>query len=176
MGAIILTCAMLLALAVLETVRYRAPVSTPLGGDPEIHLPGVGFSEAAGRQFLDSDFKIVTDVRALPGPVLQTFTEQGGSRLLIANPGEEFEATDAISDPSLPRKQLVYAGIAGDRCFVYYMQGGIALGHVIDFFGMTSTKGMRPQWKRYCHVPAANIQDLPRCISTMRLHTQKGPP
>jgi hypothetical protein len=176
MGAIISVCAMLLAVVVFEVVRYRAPGSKPLGEGPRSELPAAGFSESAWRQFLDSDFKIVTDLRALPGPVLQTFTEQGGSRLLTAGPGERFEATDLVQDASVPRERLIFAGVAGDKCFVHYAQGGRGLTYVVEFFGATSNGNMKPLWKGYCHVPAANIQDLRRCMYMMRLLTQDGPP
>jgi hypothetical protein len=160
MGAIVSVCTVLLAVAVLEVGCYRTPVSRPLGEGPRIQLPAARFSESARRQFLDGDFKIVTDVRALPAPVLQTYTEQGGSRLLMANPGQKFEATDVIQDASVPRERLIFAGVAGDKCFVHYEKGGYAYSYVVEFFGVTSTKSMEPLWGVYCDGPAANIQDL----------------
>jgi hypothetical protein len=152
--------AVLLVIAVLGVVSYRKPISRPLGEGPRIQLPAAGFSEPAYRQFLDSDFTIVTDVRALPSSVLQTFTEQAGSRLLMANPGQKFEVTDEILDSSVPRERLIFAGVAGDKCFVHYEKGGYAHSYILEIFGPTSTGDIVPLWGGYCNAPATNFQDL----------------
>jgi hypothetical protein len=109
---------------------------------------------------LNRDFNIVTDVRALPGPVLQKYTEPGGSRLLMANPGQKFEATDFIRDASMPRERLIFAGIAGDKCFVHYERGGRAHSYHVDFFRITSAKNMESLWSSHCDAPAANLQGM----------------
>lgn len=113
----------------------------------------------ARQQFLEGDFKIIRDVKELPQPVLQAFTEQGGSRLLMANPGKRFLATDVISDSNLPRKRLIFAGVLDDKCFVHYERGGIALANILAFFRLTSKESMEPLWRGYC-APASDIKDL----------------
>jgi len=136
------------------------PDSKPLGEGPQISFPADGFSESARRAFMDSDFRVVTDVRVLPGSVLRTFTEEGGSRLLIANPGQKFEVTDDILDASVPRERLIFAGVAGDKCFVHYEMGGYVHSYTLEIFGPTSTGKVGPLYGGYCDAPATNFQDL----------------
>jgi len=157
---IIIVCAAPLTMAVLKVGRYLSPVSGPLGEGPRTQFPAIEFSESAWRHFLDDDFKIITDVRALPAPILQIYTEKGGSRLMLANPGQKFEVTDVIRDASMPRERLIFAGVAGDKCFVHYERGGYAHTYVVEFFGITSPDSVEPLWSGYCEAPAANIQDL----------------
>jgi hypothetical protein len=159
MRAIISLCTVVFAVAVLGFVRYWTTVSRPLGERPWIKLPVSEYPDSAWRQFLGSDFKIITDVRALPVPVLRAYTEKGGSRLLMANPGQKFEASDAILDVNMPRKLLISAGVADGKCLVYYLQGGMTLEYVVEFFGITSEDTKSPS-SIYCHTRASNYQDL----------------
>ena len=157
MGTII---SVVFAVAVLGFVGYWTTDSRPLGESPRIESPVSEYREPAWRQFLGSDFKIITDVRALPVPVLRTYTEKGGSRLLMANPGQEFEASDVIRDVNMPRKLLISAGVADGKCLVYYLQGGMALEYVVEFFGITSANDTKSPSRIYCHEQANNYQDL----------------
>jgi hypothetical protein len=154
----------LLVIGAFEVVDYRTPGSRPLGEAPTIEFHSAEFSESERQHFLDGNFKIVKDVRALPAPVLQTFIEQGGTRSLIANPGEKFEEGDVISDSSVPRKRLILGGVSDGKCFVHYAQGGRALIYVVEFFSLSSTQNIKPLWKGNCAAPAANIRDLRLCV------------
>ena len=58
-----------------------------LGQAPSIEFPSTGVAQA--EEFLDGNFSVITDGRNLPNPVLAAFTERGGSRLVIANPGKK---------------------------------------------------------------------------------------
>jgi hypothetical protein len=156
----IIVRAALLTIALFGVIRYMTPVSKPLGEGPRVHLPADGFPESTWRQFLDSDFTIVTEVRALPSSVLQTFTEKGGSRLLMANPGQKFEVTDVILDATVPRERLIFAGVAGDRTFVHYEKGGYVHSYILEIFGPTSTGKVGPLYGGYSDAPATNFQDL----------------
>ena len=44
----------------------------------------------------------------------------------IADPGQKWNATDAILDPTLPGKRLIWAAVDGDYYVVHYERGGIA--------------------------------------------------
>jgi hypothetical protein len=130
-----------------------------LGEAPPLDFSS-GISKSDRQHFLDGDFTIIKDVRALPGPVLETFTEQGGSRLLMANPGKNFIVGDVIYDSSVPRKRLIFAGVLGEKCFVHYEQGGRAHMYVLTLFDVTTSKAVKPLWRGYCGGPAANIREL----------------
>lgn len=44
----------------------------------------------------------------------------------LAEPGEKWNATDAIIDPTLPGKRLIWAAVGTDYYVVHYERGGIA--------------------------------------------------
>jgi hypothetical protein len=134
--------------------------SPPLGNPPHVEFPVGEFDSTAAKQFLDGSFSLINDVRNLPAPVLRAFTEEGGSRLLMANPGQDFRVTDVIYDPTLPSERLILAGILGDKCFVHYEQGGIGHSYVVALFKVTSKDTMKPIWRGYCGGRATSLEDL----------------
>jgi hypothetical protein len=132
----------------------------PLGNTPEVQFPSGKLSPIAAKQFLDGSFSIINDVRNLPTPVLRLFIEQGGSRLLMANPGKNFQVGDVIYDPTLPPKRLIFGGTSGKRCFVHYEQGGRGHSYVVAFFNVTSKDAMKPIWLGYCGGRATSLEEL----------------
>jgi hypothetical protein len=50
----------------------------------------------------------------------------GGSDGKLAELGQKWNATDAISDPTLPGKRLIWGAVGGDYYVVHYERGGIA--------------------------------------------------
>jgi hypothetical protein len=152
--------ALLFALARTGALRHWGKTSKPLGEGPRIESPSVGLSQSERQEFLEGDFAIVKDVKTLPRQVVEVFTEQGGSRLLIANPGQTFEVTDDIQDSSIPRERLIFAGCLNDKCFVHYEQGGYAHSYILAFFSVAWTSGLKILWKGYCTTPATNLQEL----------------
>ncbi len=89
----------------------------PIGESQLIQFESTSAPDDAVRRFLDPDFVLIKDVASLPVPILKVYTEVGGSRPVLANPGQRFEATDVVRDQSLPRKRLIFAGVSGSRCF-----------------------------------------------------------
>ena len=66
------------------------------------------------------------DVRAttnLPPAVVALCADDSGR---LAEPGQKWEATDFITDASLPRKRLIWAAVGGEYYVVHYERGGIA--------------------------------------------------
>jgi hypothetical protein len=129
----------------------------------EVAFPSARISPSALQIFLTGDFTIVKDMKMLPPPVLQAYTERGGSRLVMANPGKRFNATDVIYDSSVPRKRLIFAGVSQDKCFVHYEQGGISHSYLVALFKVNSTK-LEPVWKGYCGA-AKNLEDLRSAVA-----------
>ena len=83
-------------------------------------------------------FGIVTSIRGLPLGVRDGLQALFGSSTLdIAEPGAEFQATDVIVNPKLPRRRLVSAGCSTDHCLVYYERGGIAHTWQVALFHWT---------------------------------------
>ena len=50
----------------------------------------------------------------------------GGGDGKLAEPGQKWNATDAITDPTLPGKRLIWAAAGGEYYVVHYERGGIA--------------------------------------------------
>jgi len=72
-------------------------------------------------------FQAVTAVRGLPLGVREELQRMfGSSAMAIADPGAPFQATDVVTDPTLPIRRLSVAGCSQDHCLVYYERGGIA--------------------------------------------------
>lgn len=105
---------------------------------------------------------IVRDIRQLPPPVLQSYTERGGSRFVMANPGKRFEATDYILDSSVPRKRLIFAAVSPDKCIVSYEQGGYAHTFDIALFRLNFNKA-EPVWQGFCD--AKDLDTLRKSIA-----------
>jgi hypothetical protein len=133
--------------------------SPPLGLGPRIQYPSADMPQSVKQQFLGDRFSLITEVRKLPAPVLQAFTE-GSSRRVMADPGRPFQATDVIYDSTLPIRRLIFAGVLGEKCFVHYEQGGRAHLYVLAFFDVTSEDRMKPIWRGGCRRPAANLEEL----------------
>jgi hypothetical protein len=135
----------------------------PLGQPPRLKFPK-GAPQSARIALRAGDFSLVTNVNELPSSVRRQFQEQGGTRLLIANPGEEFSATDVITNASLPRQRLIFAGSSENATFVFYERGGRGLSYVIDVFGIRSGEIAEPVWRGYCHQTVDNLDKLRREI------------
>jgi hypothetical protein len=155
--AAILAVGTCIAILVAYPEKSKSP---PLGNPPQVQFPSENLASTAAKQFLDGSFSLINDVRNLPVPVLRAFTEQGGSRLLMANPGKDFRVTDVIHDPTLPSKRLIFAGILDDKCFVHYEEGGIGHSYVVALFKITSKDTMKPIWRGYCGERATSLEDL----------------
>jgi hypothetical protein len=70
-----------------------------------------------------SRFHEAHSTRDLPAAIVVLCVGDDGK---IADPGQKWNATDAIIDPSLPGKRLIWAVIGGEYCIVHYERGGIA--------------------------------------------------
>src|SRR5690348_9612548 len=68
-----------------------------------------------------SRFHEVPATTNLPPSIVALCTDDAGR---LAEPGQKWEATDVISDPSLPRKRLIWAAVAGEYYVVHYERGG----------------------------------------------------
>lgn len=171
--------AVVVALAALLYVRIRFAIPTdklePVSGanrEPEwppgdpapIKFAAPNMSSAERREFLNADYRIVRKVADLPAGMQKLYTAKGGSRIAIADPGEKFEATDVITDPDLPRRRLIFAGVTQGRAFIYYEEGGIAHSYIVELFRLESPDIAVGLWSGY-RGPAKNIEELKELVS-----------
>lgn len=70
-----------------------------------------------------SQFHEVYSTEDLPPPIVALCTNGVGK---LAEPGQKWNATDAITDPTLPGKRLIWAAVGGEYYVVHYERGGIA--------------------------------------------------
>ena len=86
---------------------------------------GGGLSAEDRKALLDaSRFHEVHSTRELPSAILALC--DGGGDGKLAEPGQKWNATDSIIDPTLPGKRLIWAAIGGEYYVVHYERGGIA--------------------------------------------------
>lgn len=71
-----------------------------------------------------SRFHEVHSTSDLPSAILALCDDGGDGKL--ANPGEKWNATDVVTDPTLPGKRLIWAAVGGEYYVVHYERGGIA--------------------------------------------------
>ena len=80
-------------------------------------------------------FQILTSVKDLPQPVKLAFAKLTREKIIVmADPGEEFQKTDAIDKEGLPNRRLIFAGLSADHCFLHYESGGIGHAYYIVLF------------------------------------------
>jgi hypothetical protein len=71
-----------------------------------------------------------------------------GNNGKMADPGQRWNATDSIVDPSLPGKRLIWAAVGGEYYVVHYERGGIA--HTFHVLVAQLTKDgtkAKPVWR-----------------------------
>ena len=71
-----------------------------------------------------SRFHEVHATNDLPSAILALC--DGGQDGKLAEPSQKWNATDVITDPTLPGKRLIWAAVGGDYYVVHYERGGIA--------------------------------------------------
>lgn len=81
-------------------------------------------ASSGGSQDLgaSSRFQEVHSTRDLLPAILALCVDHKGR---LADPGQNWNATDAITDPTLPWKRLVWAAVGSDYYVVHYERGGI---------------------------------------------------
>jgi hypothetical protein len=70
-----------------------------------------------------SHFHEVHSTKDLPPSVVALCV---GDKGRLAEPGQNWNATDSITDPTLPDKRLIWAEVGDDYYVVHYERGGIA--------------------------------------------------
>ncbi len=84
-------------------------------------------------EFLSTSYWIVHKVEEIPKNIQKLFFRKITNQKL-ANPDEEFNSTDLIIDPNVPRRRLVFAGNSASSSFVCYEHGGRGLHcHLVIF-------------------------------------------
>lgn len=93
----------------------------------------------------------------------------------IANPGEQWTATDVIIDPHRPRRRLIFAGSSPSLWFIYYEHGGEGRHEHLLLIGKDATGGYWIRWVRNPHLGEKGISmtRLKRLAAAGRLTTSE---
>jgi hypothetical protein len=97
----------------------------------------------------------------LPHAVIAVCADDGR----IAEPGQKWNATDVIMDPTLPGKRLIWAAVGGEYYVVHYERGGIA--HTFHVLVATLTRGdAKP--KVVWHAVGGPLKDYAAFLDALR--------
>ena len=131
----------------ITTADARKEPELPPGEPAPIQFVAPSMSSPDRRTFLAGDYTISRKFADLPVAIQRLYRVSGGTRSTMADPGERFEATDVITDPMLPRRRLIFAGVAQDRAFIHYEEGGIGPSYVIEFFRLETSESAVGLWR-----------------------------
>jgi hypothetical protein len=123
-------------------------------------------SPAEKRHILDGPFTELTKTESMPTAVKQAFTKiTGEPSFALANPGQNYQVTDVDPDRTLPRRRLVFAGVAGDEWFVHYEKGGIGHSYSMVVFKVNSQSGFEFVWGGIGFHGAKNLDQLRKMVA-----------
>lgn len=127
------------------TIQYIAGIGCALilGGvpaglralDPTMAQASADWQTADRQHLMTDTFQEYRSVRRIPKAVRDAMAAQGamsvadeGSRRVfrMADPGQPYQAGDAIQNPRLPWARLIFAAVSRNYCFLEYESGGIA--------------------------------------------------
>lgn len=107
-------------------------------------------------------FGIVTSIRGLPLGVRNELQRLWASQTLdIAEPGTQFQRTEAGTTPGLPIRRLVAAGCSADHCLVYYERGGRSHTWLAALF-LWTPDATRLEWSGTAPAGLTTIEDVTR--------------
>jgi hypothetical protein len=110
-----------------------------------------------------SRFHEVHSTSDLPS-VIPTLCDGGGDGKL-AEPGQKWNATDVITDPTLPGKRLIWAAVGSDYYVVHYERGGI--DHSFHILVAKVTKNDAKPTMVW-HAVGHQFQDYPAFLDALR--------
>jgi hypothetical protein len=123
-------------------------------------------SPAVKEHILDGPFTDVTKGESMPNTVKQAFAKiTGEPSFALANPGENYQVTDVDADRILPRRRLVFAGVAGNEWFVHYEKGGIGHSYSIVVFKVNSQSGLEFVWGGVGFHGAKDLDQLRKMVA-----------
>ena len=125
--------------------------------------PPAVLSGALRSHVSDERFGLVTSIRGLPLGVRDGLQRLFGNGALdIADPGGEFQVTDA--NPKLPLRRLVAAGCSIDNhCLVHYERGGRNHTWHVALFRWTPNE-TRFEWGGAAPASLGTIDDVKKAI------------
>ncbi len=109
-----------------------------------------------------SRFHEVHFTKDLPPAIVALCVDDKGK---LADPGQNWNATDAVTDPTLPWKRLIWAAVGSDYYVVHYERGGIDHSfHILVAKLTTSDAKPRIVW----HAVGHQLKDYAAFLDALR--------
>jgi hypothetical protein len=89
-----------------------------------------------GKRGEQATLSQVREVDLLPNGVIREIGP-------MANPDEDFQATDVRRGKQLPTRRLAVAGVSESLCIIHYEQGGIGRNWILAILELTGGKAKR---------------------------------
>jgi hypothetical protein len=129
-------------------LRPIEPLPTPAQSPQTSYTPPFRTLSANEKaHILDGQFSIEKNVNQLPDALKSEFARLAGeSEFKMANPGQEYQSTDVVVRPGLPRRRLLFAGKSDSKIFVLYEEGGIGHSYHVAVFGCDPKGNVKFLW------------------------------
>ena len=91
----------------------------------------------------------------------------------LANPDEEFQLTDVMSNRKLPMRRMAMAGNCGGNWFVHYESGGIVHSYALVVFRPGSKGEMEFVWGGRGNYKASTCAELRSAITSKKFDSDR---
>jgi len=135
-----------------------------------LHAGITRLSEADRQHLLEDNFQMVYQVADIPPGVRQAFAENAKVPFHMADPGRPFLISCIVTDPELPVRRLVFAGISPDYCFIHYELGGINYGWHVVLFRLAGNGKANFIWGATCGQAFPSLEQLRKGLQAQQLH------
>ena len=123
-------------------------------------------SRAEREHILDGPFTVVPTTEAMPSKVKQAFAEITAEHsFALANPGQKYQVTDVVSEPGLPFRRLLFAGVKDDEWFIHYERGGRGHGYSVIVFKVDAQQRLQFLWGGVGFRGAKNLDELRKMVA-----------
>src|SRR5690349_1574123 len=108
--------AIILVLGLISCSKQPVASTQPAPTAAPTPTPAIKISRATvppnKDHILDGDFTIVKTTKDIPDRCKSAFIVLSkGTQFQMADPGQEFQATDVITEQGLPSRRLIFAGV-----------------------------------------------------------------
>ena len=144
----------------LRSTAVCPPILLFLLSAPAAHAQLSRLARADKQSLLTENFQVLTHVKALPASVKKAFAHAAQSRTFqMADPGQEYRATDYVLKAGLPFRRLIFAGVTHDLCLLHYERGGRGESWDLVLFRLSGGSA-RLVWHGWAHRIIPNVAEL----------------
>lgn len=94
------------------------------------HLP----ADVRASLARSGEFWRFVGVAAIPDEVRAAFAQETGEAFAMAEPGAEWQGTDALAAEALPRRRLEMVALSKTHCFLFYELAGSVRARLVTVF------------------------------------------